>query len=145
LLINCKLIVIDFVIKNRNEIKDFRDLEIYKIAEKIALELEKITKKLPPNKKGLGEHLVKEGVSTLSNIAEAYGRYFFKESLRFYYYARGSNCEVHSRLRFFILTNYFTLEETKEIFYDIQNLKVKLNNTISSTYKQIKKNIKKQL
>ena len=121
-----------------DKINDFRDLEIYKIAEEIAVALEKLIKKLPSDKRFLGEHLVKEGVSTMSNIAEGYGRFFFKERLKFYYYARGSNCEVHSRLRFFVLTKYFTLEETKEIFINIDKLKIKLNNTISSTYRQIK-------
>jgi len=111
--------------KNKKVIRDFRDLEIYQIAEKISIDLEKLIKKLPNSKKFLGEHLVEAAISTVSNIAEAFGRYFFKESVRFYYFARGSNCEVHARLRFFVLTSYFTLAETKEIFYDIQNLKVK--------------------
>jgi len=64
---------------------------------------------------------------------------FFKDSVRFYYFSRGSNCEVHARLRLFVLTDYFTLAETKETFCDIQNLKVKLNNTIRSTFDQLEK------
>jgi len=63
--------------KNKKVIKDFRDLEIYQIAEKIATDLEKLIKKLPKSKKFLGEHMVEAAISTLSNIAEAYGRYFF--------------------------------------------------------------------
>jgi len=41
-------------------------------------------------KKSVGLQLIRSADSISANIAEGYGRYFYKENLKFCYYARGS-------------------------------------------------------
>lgn len=42
------------------------------------------------NKKTVGDQWVRSTDSMSANIAEGYGRYFFKDTIKFYYYSRGS-------------------------------------------------------
>jgi len=46
----------------------------------------------------IGKQMVKAADSISANIAEGYGRFFYKESKKFYYYARGSIQESKSWL-----------------------------------------------
>jgi four helix bundle protein len=46
----------------------------------------------------IGKQLVRAADSISANIAEGYGRYFYKESKQFYFYARGSIQETKSWL-----------------------------------------------
>jgi four helix bundle protein len=55
--------------------------------------------KLPPEERwGLADQRRRASVSVVSNIAEGYGRYYFRERVRFSYMARGSLEEVGSLL-----------------------------------------------
>lgn len=49
-------------------------------------------------KETIGKQLVRAVDSISANIAEGYGRYYYKESKQFYYYARGSIQETKSWL-----------------------------------------------
>src|SRR5215212_8552977 len=46
----------------------------------------------------IGKQLVRAADSISANIAEGYGRYYYKESKQFYFYARGSIQETKSWL-----------------------------------------------
>ena len=46
----------------------------------------------------IGKQLVRAADSISANIAERYGRYFYKESKQFYFYSRGSLLETKSWL-----------------------------------------------
>ena len=46
----------------------------------------------------IGKQIVRSADSISSNIAEGYGRYFYKESKQFYFYSRGSIQETKSWL-----------------------------------------------
>jgi four helix bundle protein len=46
----------------------------------------------------IGKQMVRSADSISANIAEGYGRYFYKESKQFYFYARGSIQETKSWL-----------------------------------------------
>lgn len=50
-------------------------------------------------KYSIGSQLIRAVDSVSANIAEGYGRFFYKEKLLFYYYARGSLCETVDWLR----------------------------------------------
>lgn len=49
-------------------------------------------------KETMGKQLVRAADSISANIAEGYGRYFYKESRQFYFYARGSIQETKAWL-----------------------------------------------
>lgn len=80
-------------------IKHFTDLDVWKEAHKLTLQVYKATSQFPPEEKyGLISQLRRSAVSTESNIAEGFNRYHFGERINFYYDARGSLGEVQSQL-----------------------------------------------
>jgi four helix bundle protein len=76
-------------------IKSFQDLNIWKEAHQLTLEIYKISKEFPKEEVyGLISQLRRAAVSIPSNIAEGMGRNSTKELLNFIYNARGSLSEV---------------------------------------------------
>lgn len=76
------------------------DLEVYKVALEIGDRIWEIVDKWDFfNKDTLGKQFVRAADSMALNIAEGYGRFFFKENKNFNYYSRGSAFESTSCLR----------------------------------------------
>ncbi len=76
------------------------DLEVYKVAMQIGDDIWEIVNTWDFfNKDTLGKQFVKAADSIALNIAEGYGRFFFKENKNFNYYSRGSAYECTSCLR----------------------------------------------
>ncbi|MEP6927945.1 MAG: four helix bundle protein [Ginsengibacter sp.] len=74
-------------------------LEVYNIAEKFSDDIWDLVIKWDYFKKDtIGKQLVRAADSISANIAEGYGRYFYKESKQFYFYSRGSIQETKSWL-----------------------------------------------
>ncbi len=77
------------------QIKSFQDLNIWKEAHSLALEVYRITKEFPKMEMfGLISQLRRAAVSVPANIAEGMGRNTTKELLSFIYNSRGSLSEV---------------------------------------------------
>src|SRR5262247_785871 len=71
------------------------DLEIYKLALEIGEDVWALVEKWSHfPKKALGVQFVGAADSIAANIAEGYGRYFYKDRKQFCYYARGSMMET---------------------------------------------------
>jgi four helix bundle protein len=82
-----------------NMVKEFSDLESWKEAHQLALYVYQLTKKFPNDELfGLVNQLKRASVSITSNISEGFGRYGYKDKLRFYYIASGSLSEVKNQL-----------------------------------------------
>ena len=80
-----------------NEQRGFEDLECYQLALKVVHEAYQVMKRLPPEERyDLADQLRRAATSVTLNIAEGYGRYHYLDSLRFFYFARGSLDEVLS-------------------------------------------------
>ena len=76
------------------------DIEIYIISEELSNQIWGIVKHWHYfEKETLGRQLVRAADSISANIAEAYGRYHYKDRQKFDYYARGSFEETKSWLR----------------------------------------------
>jgi four helix bundle protein len=74
-------------------------LEVYNLAEKFSDNIWHLVDKWDFFKKDtIGKQLVRAADSISANIAEGYGRYFYKESKQFYFYSRGSIQETKSWL-----------------------------------------------
>lgn len=74
-------------------------LEVYNIAEEFSDRIWNIIVEWDYFKKDtIGKQLVRATDSISANIAEGYGRYFYKESKQFYFYSRGSIQETKSWL-----------------------------------------------
>ncbi|MDI6768702.1 MAG: four helix bundle protein [Anaerolineales bacterium] len=79
------------------EQRGFEDLDCYKLALQVFKEAYRVAKSLPPEEKyNLAQQMRRAATSIVLNIAEGYGRYHYLDSLRFYYYARGSLSETLS-------------------------------------------------
>lgn len=74
-------------------------LEVYNIAQILSDEVWHIVSNWDFFKKvTIGKQLLRAADSISANIAEGYGRYFYKESKQFYFYSRGSIQETKSWL-----------------------------------------------
>lgn len=77
------------------QIKSFQDLNIWKEAHQLTLEIYKLTNKFPSGEiYGLISQMRRAAVSVPANIVEGMGRNTTKELLSFSYNARGSLSEV---------------------------------------------------
>ena len=71
------------------------NLRIYKLAERIEIFLYKLTNKYPKDEKyRMVDQIRRASNAITSNIAEGYGRFTFKEKIRYMYIARGESYEL---------------------------------------------------
>lgn len=71
------------------------DLEVHKLAKQFSNEIWEVTITWAYFEKDtVGKQLCRSADSISANIAEGYGRYFYKENKQFCYYARGSIFET---------------------------------------------------
>jgi four helix bundle protein len=87
---------------------------------------------LPSQEKwALANQLRRSVQSVPANIAEGYGRYYFQESVRFCYIARGSLEETFSHLTLAYKLDYLPEETYQSLTSEIQELRRMLNGYIS--------------
>ncbi len=79
--------------------KGFEDLRCWQLARRLMIECHKVAKSLPDIERyDLAPQICRSSKSGMANISEGYGRYHYLDSLRFYYYARGSINETINHL-----------------------------------------------
>jgi four helix bundle protein len=90
----------------------------------------------------IGKQLARSADSVSANIAEVYGRYYYKDSKRFYFYSRGSLQETKSWLQ--KCKRRKIIEEIKcdELLAKAEVILVKLNAYIKFVSKSTKHNPK---
>ena len=77
------------------KIKNYRDLEVWKLSKEIAKDIYMLTKSFPADERfGLTQQIRRATVSVMSNIAEGSRRRSKQEFMRFLNIASGSACEV---------------------------------------------------
>lgn len=77
------------------EFKGFRELESYKKARTLRINIALLTKAFPGKEQYLlTAQLVRASRSITANIAEGYGRYTYNDTKNFFIIARGSTTEV---------------------------------------------------
>jgi len=77
--------------------RGFEDLEFYQLAAQVLQEVYRVVKRLPVEERyNLADQMRRASLRVGLNIAEGYGRYHYLDSLRFYYFARGSLDETLS-------------------------------------------------
>ena len=68
------------------QIRNFRDLDAWKKAHDLTIDVYKITEKFPKEELyGIISQLRRAASSVGANIAEGFARYHFKDKVRFYY------------------------------------------------------------
>ncbi len=75
-------------------------LQVYKEAQKLVkVVYQRVIPALPPEEKwGLESQIRRAAISVPANIAEGYGRYYYQETIRFFYLSRGSLMELSSHM-----------------------------------------------
>ncbi|MDD3608000.1 MAG: four helix bundle protein [Candidatus Moranbacteria bacterium] len=102
-------------------------LKIYKLAERIEIFIHKLTEKFPKDEKyRMVDQLRRSSNSVTSNIAEGYGRYSYKEKIRYMYIARGEAFETKQGL----------IRSFKKEFYD-EEILIFIENKITELLKGI--------
>jgi four helix bundle protein len=112
-------------------------LDIYRLALKLSSDIWSIYEKLPKQLQfNIGDQALRSVDSIGANIAEGYGRYHYKDSIKFYYNARGSLWE--SKHWLFLLFKRGLMDKLlyDNMMSDINILGKKLNNFIESIRKR---------
>ncbi len=103
-------------------------LEVYDIAEKFSNAIWDIVIHWDYFEKDtIGKQLVRAADSISANIAEGYGRYFYKESKQFYFYSRGSILEAKSWLSKCLRRKLIDPEQCKSLIEKSEKILIMLN------------------
>lgn len=116
---------------------DVKDLEIYRLSLELSQQIWELVKDFEYfSKKTIGIQLVRAADSIGANIAEGFGRYYFKEKKLFFYYARGSMEETKHWLRLAFKRELLSQEQLDKISPLIDALPPKLNSYINNIGRQ---------
>ncbi len=118
-------------------------LEVYELSELFADEIWDIVLSWDNFKKDtIGKQIVKSADSVSANIAEGYGRFYYKESKQFYFYSRGSLQETKSWLGKCKRRKIVKEEKCEELLQKAEKILLKLNAFIKFVSKSAKHNPK---
>lgn len=118
-------------------------LEVFELAEMFSDEIWNFIVGWDYFKKDtIGKQLARSADSISANIAEGYGRYYYKESKQFYFYSRGSLQETKSWLQKCKRRNIIAEVKCNELLAKAEIILVKLNAYIKFVSKSTKHNPK---
>jgi four helix bundle protein len=100
-----------FVKRMNGKIRNFRDLDIWKLGKKLVIDVYQATQSLPKDESyGLMPQMRRATVSIPSNIAEGFNRFHNNEYRQFLYIALGSCAELETQIEIAFELKY--LQET---------------------------------
>jgi four helix bundle protein len=100
----------------KEEIRHFSQLIVWQKSNDLVIKIYQLTKNFPKDEMfGLTSQIRRAAVSITCNIAEGWGRFHYKEKIRFYYIARGSNTEVQNLLMLSRKLDYLSEQDYVEL------------------------------
>lgn len=94
------------------DIKDFRDMDVWKLGKAIVLDIYRLTENFSKDEQfGLTSQMRRAAVSVPSNIAEGYNRFHRKEYQRFLSFALGSCGELETQVEIAYDLKYLGADE----------------------------------
>ncbi len=121
--------------------KGLSDLEIYQLAIKLSELTWIVYIRLPKNLKfSIGNQTLDSIDSVGANIAEGFGRFHYRDSVKFYYNARGSLFESKHWFYLFMKRDLLIDNEYNDFLNISKTLGIKLNNFITTIKKKIDDN-----
>lgn len=114
-------------------------LEVFKAAQKLVqFVYHEVLNKLPAEEKfGLSSQIRRAAASIPANIAEGYGRYYYQETIRFCYLARGSLMELSSHIDL-VYSQAYLPDEVRSQIDDMMDQLLKLIHGYINYLKQSK-------
>jgi len=101
----------------------FKDLKIWQMAKDLSVRIYKLTDNAKFSKDfGLRDQLKRSAVSIVSNIAEGDERGTNKESVRFFFIAKGSLAEIRTQIQIAYEIGYFDKTIYKELDTEYEKL-----------------------
>jgi four helix bundle protein len=121
---------------------ELKNLEVYQLSRKLSTIAWKIFCRMEfMDKKHIGDQFLRSVDSIGANIAEGYGRYHYLDKVRFYYNSRASHYEAFTHwLELMSEREKISNDEFVTIRQTALKLQVKLNNFITATSKNARKN-----
>jgi four helix bundle protein len=118
--------------------KDFTSLKAWRKARKVKLFFYKTVLPLLPKEERytLGSQIRRTAISSIVNIAEVYGRFYYQEGIQFYRISRGSHYELKDHLISCFDLGYINKELLDKDFSLIEEAKKTLNGYIRFVTKQ---------
>ena len=108
--------------------KKFNDLNIWKKGYELLLRIYKIGRQYPDFEKyALYSQTIRSANSVIANIAEAHGRYYFKDKIRILYIARAEATELQSHLSVAEGVKYIDIKSYEELLEEYEGLKMGIN------------------
>ena len=120
--------------RKRAKIRTFEDLDVWQMGRNLTSKIFEITGHFPSEEiYGMTSQIKRAALSVPANISEGFGRFHFMDKAKFYLNARGSLYELKSHLLIAKDLDFISDDLTDNIFQEIDDLSLKLNNLISRT------------
>lgn len=117
--------------------RGFEDLDCYQLALEVMAKIHTFSKSLPPDEKfDMYSQIRRSAKGITGNIGEAYGRYHYLDSLRFYSIARGELNETLAHLIDAKVLNYIDQENFEELYKLIRITEQTLNGYMNYIRRQ---------
>jgi four helix bundle protein len=113
------------------KIRNFRDLDVWKLGRKIVVDIYRLTTNFPKQEMyGLISQMRRAAVSIPSNIAEGFNRFHNAEYRQFLYVALGSCAELETQLEVAADLGYLENMQKDELLKCLQHETAMLRNLI---------------
>lgn len=113
------------------KIRNFRDLDVWKMGKEIVLDIYKVSKKFPQEEiYGMVNQMRRAAVSIPSNISEGFNRYHNKEYRQFLYVALGSCGELETQVEIASVLGYVNQEDVNSLLEKLDHESRMLRNLI---------------
>jgi four helix bundle protein len=117
--------------------RGFEDLECYQLALEAMAKIHAFSKSLPSDEKyDLYAQIRRASKGVLGNIAEAYGRYHYLDSLRYYSIARGELNETLAHLINARVLDYITQSDFESLYKLLRQAEQGLNGFMAYVRRQ---------
>lgn len=119
------------------EINSYQDLDVWKQSRQLVKSIYQLSKAFPKEEQfGLINQLRRAAISVPSNIAEGAGRNHKKDSIQFFFIARGSLYEIETQLIIACDLEFISEDQLREILIQVTRCKKFLNGFINYFQKQ---------
>lgn len=120
--------------RSKNPVKDFTDLDVWKLARELRKKVYGLTKEFPSDERHvLTAQMRRAALSVTANIAEGYGRFSYRENAQYCRQARGSAHELRDHLTTALDAAYISEKEWRELDALAQRVIQVLNGYIRAT------------